>query len=268
MKFFKLLSLMAFVSASLFMASCSDDDNDNPVTPTNSNYFVMTNGSSWISDFYKKNMGNQTVTSTLVIDTTKALGTEAFLGKTATKLGISSNDGSSKSYHQYFENNTLYSELNFIMPSNLSFLPDNVIPANQWIPLVKTDSSSWNVFSQALPVIPYKLNDALTANITSVLSVIGTRGTAGTMQIDGKSINTQVYEYTFSIVGTAAVSGIALPIPVSINLVMRLTYGENAGLVKQEMDSQTASVTLPIGGNQKIQDIEGFVNTCRSYTIR
>ena len=271
MKFFKLLSLLAFVAASLFMASCSDDDkNDNPVTPTNSTYFVMTNGSSWISDFYKKNMGNETVTSSLIVDTTRVSGTDVFLGKTANKFAISSNNGGSKKYLQYFENNTLYSELNFIMPSDLSILPSNLIPENQWVPLVKSGETTWEVFSKDLPSMPLDVAGIPGVTLTSKLTINGTKGAAGTMTIDGKTINTQTFNYTFGIVGTAAATyaGLPIAIPVNFTLNLRMTYGENVGLVKQEMDSQKLSVTVPVLGSKDVKDVEGFVNTCKAYTIK
>lgn len=270
MKFFKLLSLMAFVAASLFVSSCSDDDKDNPITPTNSNYFVMTNGSSWISDFYQKNMGNQTVTSTLIVDTTKVSGTDVFLGKTANKMVISSSNGGSKSYLQYFENNILYSELNFIMPSDLSFLPSNMIPENQWVPLVKSNETTWEVFSKDLPSMPLEVAGVPGVTLTSKLTITGTKGATGTMTIDSKTINTQTFNYTFGIAGTAAAvySGLPIAIPVNFVLNLRLTYGENVGLVKQEMDSQKLAVSVPMLGSKDIKDVEGFVNTCRLFSIK
>lgn len=268
MKMFKFFAILLFAASTLFMSSCSKDDDSNPVTPTNSTYFVMTTGSHWISDFYKKNPGNEIVTSSLIVDTTKVMGTETFLGKTSTKFLVSSSDGNSKSYHQYFENNVLYSELNLIMPSDLGFIPDSLLPANQWIPLVNSGLATWEVFTQNLPSIPVEVSGFTGVTLSSKLTITGTKGATGTMTFNGTTINTQTFNYAFAIVGALNVPGIAIPVPVTMTLNLRLTYGENVGLVKQEMDSQKLSVSIPIYGNKDIKDINGFVNTCRSYSIK
>lgn len=260
----KLLMLLALT---LFVVSCSDDD-DNPVNPDpNKVYMPLKAGNYWLYDTYDLDMQNQINTETKQVDSlvsgekTTYLLKEAYLLKQFTDGELNGN------YHFYTEAGSVFAESNYILPLNTGFgLPIDKI-TNQWVKIADFSSTNWNVLTHqfanesiSIPQLPsgIKLNASYTVSAAR---------SSNKVPFTLNAVNYDSYEITLTHRINGTLSYLLISAPLDFTITQKIYFVENIGIVKSITQSQKITVNLGMLGNQSF-DINGHQKTLTNFKLQ
>lgn len=263
--------IIFFLSIVLF--SCSEDDNNNPTNnTTEKNYFPLKSGNYWFYEHYDLDMQNQIKQSSKRNDSIVNGESVNYLGKAAfpfTQYSWIANalPVENGKYHFYYENQKIYCETKYILPSSAVFgLPIDKIE-NKWVVLADFLGTNWDVFSHQfanetinLPNSPVALK--LTANYTVKASKSNTNTKISINNIQYDAIEIVL---NHNIKGTIGYT--IFNFPIEIVLTQRFYYVDKIGLVRSLLESKKVELNLGALGTQSF-DIEGYQKNLIRYKVQ
>jgi hypothetical protein len=245
-KYLWLLSILPII----LLSACSSSNDPQNNTSTK-DYLPITSGSYWVYNQYTIDSLNQRANPSIpTLDSTIITGTESKLSKTATVFQNfinTNNTGYVKSSNWYFykENSNisvfsgLINEMIGIdkLPVKLPFAVED-----KWLLVLDNQNTKWNVYTKQIT------NDSVTYNdikgvFTGTLKIDAEKIGSESITVGSKSITTQKIKYVITVTGNATISAFPIPLPVSLNGNFYFWFGEDVGLTKLLLESQTISVT-------------------------
>lgn len=225
-----LLSIALFLS----LQSCSEDNSTNDNTTTK-NYFPTTVGSWWIYETFELDSNGVKIQKTLRYDTAKVVGSFNIAGKMATAIEERSGDNSIDTGYFSYENDKIY--------TLLSIFDNETIPikGNQWIIIADFNSTNWTILKDTT-LDPIEVPDFGT--LTPTLGITGRKGNATNFVVKGKSIPAQEFVITMKYNLKISIPGVPLPINAPLDIILRIIFGENIGIVVRQMDPYQINFTV------------------------
>ena len=234
----KTLLLLLFVGLAA-LGACSDDD-DNNTNPSGSKIYPTTAGSYWIYNSYATDSNNVEV-FTGEVDSTVCLGTETYLGKSATALmHYYFEDGeqtsTEKSYF-YEENSKIYLSSGELA-SNSPIGDDNSLISPRWMKMYDANESDWIIFDTTFTNLDFSEG----VDFTGSMTISGKKSSDASLQVNGKSVTAKhaIIKVQFS--GNVSLMG--QTIPVAFTQTNHAYVSTGIGLVAMVTDP----TTLPLMG--------------------
>lgn len=233
---FSKLSLVFVLPILAFLISCKEDSTG---PSTQKTYFPVATGSWWVYLNYGIDSAGNKIPDTEYYDTTKIVGTQTIKGKLAVIMTSRSSMGAADTLYFAFENNKLYTHLNFFNNEFFEFTGD------QWVLIADFNGTQWKILPDTtLPTIEIPMPDVGTVKLTATISIDGSKGSQSNITVKGKSISSQEILNTVKMVMKFEIPVIPLPITTTTNVVMHLYFGENVGLVRLHVDPTLINLTL------------------------
>ncbi len=249
------LSLLA-----LILISCPEDDN-----PTNggngidfSTYFSTSSGSFWIYEHKEIDYDSKSQTGETTYDSTAVTGIEEKTGKQATVFTSWDYDnagGASNPTDLYYyeENESVYAHADLFNRALAQIELPVDIPldiGDQWLKIADNQSNSWITTSVTIEDVEISFQ-GIPGLFGGQILVEGTKAGSEKITLSGSEINTIKFAHTITLSGELkSLEGITLLTLSPISTNFNLWFGENAGIVKTELESFLASI--PLLGEQKI----------------
>lgn len=254
LKNMKILAMIALMA--IGFASCTEDNKDNPVTPsTGKNYFPSKVGTWWVYNNYERNVDNTPIETVTSVDSIFVSGSETKLGKTAYKYETV-NDLLNDVNYFASETGKFYALPSSFLPTGLEFFPMGNIEEKWYLIADDNATAPWEILSLPLANITIPIG-TFNVPFTGVLTIKGEKKGMSEIHVGTQVLQTQEFLITYTISGVAK---LILDIPVSLDFKSHFYYAENVGLVKQVFDSfkQVLAAAYPL-------EIPGYESRLQKY---
>lgn len=233
---FSKLSLIFVLPILAFLVSCKEDSTG---PSTQKTYFPVTSGSWWIYLNYGIDSAGNKIPDTEYYDTVKIVGTKTIGGKLAVIMTDHDSMGRADTLYFAFENNKLYTFLDFFSNEFFNFTE------SQWILIADFNGTSWKILPDTtLPPVDIPIPDLGTAKLTATIRINGSKGSQSNITVKGKSIASQEILNTVTMVMKYEITGIPFPVTTTTNVVRHLYFGENVGFVRYHVDPTLIDFTV------------------------
>lgn len=269
MKLFRILMILAMVSAMPFINSCSDDDDNGPTGPGDEKDYYPTAVNTWwvynveYQDYEGNNMGSDK-DSTVIAEETQHDGKTAYEFESHTEYDAeSSNYDNKNSEYFYRDGAKFYTRTSYVLPNDPEDLdlPFDAIP-DQWIKIADADASGWTVLEAEISDetvdiggFPVTLNADYTVEAKN-------NGEKQVTFDNGETVTAMEYVLTTNIKGT--VSAIIVSDDIDFDVVTKLYFAEDLGMVKQVVEPARLTVNV---GNGLTFDVEGHTMILQSSSL-
>lgn len=225
------LLLILGLSAALFFASCSSDNNSTNPTPSGDFYNFKT-GNFWVYNVSTINPDSDEETVTR--DSSVIVGQEMKFGKNAFKFTKYSNNEQSGDLYQYSENAVLYGLLSSLMPSGEMGIPTTQVE-DTWIKMADPNASGkWDIYTLNLAEVPLDLG-GINLKFSGTIKFDGMKGEKKIVNVLNKDYTAQKYTINANINISATFSGI--PLPIVATIPTHFYYVDGIGLVRTQTES-------------------------------
>ena len=249
-----IMLLLEAVFFCILFISCSDESTNPPVTDSSNKYFPLKVGSWWTYSNYELDEDNNKVpgsefNSKYLIDSK-----ETKEGKESSVFLIQDLQGNKIEDNKYFyTTKTQIFEFSKLLPPMDFSLP--IIIPETWYKMADESGAEWTLYSEELQndtllfgsyiVI---LNDVFDIKVENEGFEEVSYGT----NMD-KTVNARKYKISYSFGGNATLGG-PFPIPIQIPFTVESYsyFGENIGLVKEEMLSMSIQSFYNLPGSGKV----------------
>lgn len=219
-----------------FLVSCKEDSTG---PSTQKTYFPTTTGSWWIYLNYDIDSAGNKIAETEYYDTVKIVGTRTINGKSALVMVSHNSRGEGDTSYFAFENNKLYTFMNFFNNEFFDFTPA------QWILIADFNGTSWKILPDTtLPPVDIPIPDVGNAKLTATIGIDGSKGNQTNITVKGKSVVSQEILSTVKMLMKFEIPNIPIPLTTTTNVVMHLYFGENIGMVRRHVDPTLINLTI------------------------
>jgi hypothetical protein len=234
-KFSKHVLIFAFPIL-VFLVSCKEDSTG---PGTQKTYFPTATGSWWIYLNYGIDSAGYKIPETEYYDTSKIVGTQTINGKSAVVMVSHNSMGESDTSYFAFENNKLYTFLDFFSNEFFDF------GKSQWILIADFNGTSWSILPDTtLPPVEIPIPDIGNVKLTATISINGSKGSQSNITVKGKSVVSQEILNTVKMIMKFEIPGVPIPLTTTTNVVMHLYFVENIGLVRLHVDPTSINLTI------------------------
>jgi hypothetical protein len=247
----KLAAIILLFAGMVFINSCSDDDDSNPINPptVGENFFKATVGDTWTYESFDIPEATGEIDQSSRIEYTVTITGKETIEAREAYIYKFDGDGYNRDKHFIPNGKKLESLVSDILPVSLPFeLP---VPQS-WVTIADLTQNSWDIYSLNLTNLPINY-EAIKAVLTGTLKITGTLKEESTLTVSNKDYKVRRIEIKYNVSGNAMIEGLPTAIPVSFDLVGNFYYAEGIGLLKNVFPSQKvtlSAISLPVDGYQ------------------
>lgn len=252
----KLNWILLLVGLSLFMISCSDDDNS--TNPDDNDYFELDEGATYTYNYFDRDDNNKNVNSSKTLEIFSVKGKETALGLSGVnKVEVTRDNGNNEIMYFADKEDKYYAELMFVLPE-LDF--DGVqMPfentTNRMVVIADNKTAEWNIHTENINSFDVPLAPGIVAKVSGTFDIKGTKGSTEDITYNGEKLKARKFTINYYFLGAGEVS--FGTIPIEFTLEMHFYFAEDIGLVRQVFPSRPIEVVIAGLGSQTFQ-LNGF----------
>lgn len=248
----------------VLLVSCSDDKT---TTPTEVNYFPLSNGNYWTYENYMLDSTGKQVQNSKSIDSVLVVRQEVedVLSMKGVTISVAKHHYSNKNPEEqklYYTKDALYQKFDQIPGVGGEIFGIKIkdyIPLN-WILLIDFKNTNWTVIPQGnVKIADQTISGVGRVDIELNYTLVGQKGTQKQFTIKGKTVTANEYKLGFKLSGNLILKDLFnAKVPISeITIPTSMYFADGIGLVY----TRTDGVALNIAGyiNQRIDGNESIL---------